>query len=46
VGDLDIRAFLRCTVGAGQSVAAACHSRQWASRDLESLERAISRSVD
>jgi hypothetical protein len=45
VEDVDIGALQRSVVTAGQQVVAACHVRGWSSRDLESLEQAMSRSA-
>ena len=45
VGILDIAAFLRSAVDAGQQVADACRAHHWTSRDLDTLERAVARSA-
>jgi hypothetical protein len=44
IGIIDIDALLRSAVSAGRQVTDACRAREWTSRDLENLERAIARS--
>jgi hypothetical protein len=45
LGIVDLTALLRSAVTAGRQVADACRSRQWHSRDLDNLERAIASSA-
>jgi hypothetical protein len=41
IGIVDIATLLRSAVAAGRLVAETCRARDWSSRDLENLERAI-----
>lgn len=45
IGIFDLRELLRSAVAAGRLVAEECRARGWASRDLDNLEVAISRSA-
>jgi hypothetical protein len=45
IGIVDLRLLLRSATDAGRLVAGECRARGWESRDLEALERAISRSA-